>query len=112
MRTNEDRITMLHQQAAVLYNEDRDRRFRTFCAAGAAVCICILAAISMLIPRTVSNSFIEDTAESMNASIFSGSPVLSYLVIAILAFMLGITVTVFCFRLKKYLDEKDKPDLR
>ena len=30
------------------------------------------------------------------------------IVISILAFLLGITVTVFCFRLKKWMDEKDR----
>ena len=35
-----------------------------------------------------------------------------YLGIAILAFLLGITVTVFCFRLKKYMDGKGPEDPR
>ena len=48
----------------------------------------------------------------MNASIFSDSGVSGYLVIAILAFLLGITVTVFCFRLKKYMDGKGPEDPR
>ena len=40
--------------------------------------------------------------------IFGSSVVL--LVIAILAFLLGILVTVFCFRLKKWMSEKDRRD--
>lgn len=37
---------------------------------------------------------------------------LSFLVIASIAFVLGVAVTVFCFRLKKWNDEKDKEDDR
>ena len=37
---------------------------------------------------------------------------LGFLVIALIAFVLGVAVTVFCFRLKKWNDEKDKEDDR
>lgn len=110
MRTNEERIAALHTRTKQLKREEKNRRFYAVCAAGAAVCFAILAGIAVLIPRVSVNSYIDNTAESMNASIFAGSSVLGYLVIAILAFLLGITVTIFCFRLKKYLDEKNQED--
>ena len=46
----------------------------------------------------------------MSASLFSGSGALGYIVIALLSFLLGVSVTVFCFRLKKWQDERDRED--
>ena len=37
----------------------------------------------------------------MNGSIFAGSSMLGYLVIIIIAFVLGSAVTVFCYQIKK-----------
>ena len=110
MRTNEERINALHARTSQLKKDQQNRRFYTICAASAGVCFAILVGFAVLIPRVSIKSFVDDTAGSINASIFSGSDVLSYLVIAVLAFLLGITVTIFCFRLKKYLDEKNQED--
>ncbi len=112
MRTNEERITALHSRTAKLKKEAENRRFAAVCALSAAVCLAILAGLAFLIPRVSQNSFSGDAPGSMNASIFSDSGVSGYLVIAILAFLLGITVTVFCFRLKKYMDGKGPEDPR
>ena len=50
--------------------------------------------------------------QGMNGSLFANSPVLSYVVIAVIAFILGITVTAICYQLKKYQNEKDAGDLQ
>ena len=39
--------------------------------------------------------------QSMSGSIFAGSSMLGYLVIGIIAFILGVSVTVFCYQVKK-----------
>ena len=106
MRTNEERITALHERAGKLSRERRRRQFAAVCAASAAVCIGLLIGLACLIPKTVENPTVEYAKNSLNASIFSGSNMLGFIVIVILAFLLGITVTVFCFRLKKWMDKK------
>ena len=109
MRTNEERIAAMHGRALKLQKEEKDRRFFSVCAVSAVVCAGILIGMSAIFPR-VSEKRFPEASESMNASIFAGSNMLSYLVIAILAFLLGILVTVFCFRLKKWMSEKDRRD--
>ena len=42
---------------------------------------------------------------------FSDSGALGYIVVALLAFLLGVSVTVFCLRLKKWREKKDREDL-
>ncbi len=109
MRTNEERIAAVHGRALKLQKEEKDRRFFSVCAVSAVVCAGILIGMSAMFPH-VSEKRFPEASESMNASIFAGSNMLSYLVIAILAFLLGILVTVFCFRLKKWMSEKDRRD--
>ncbi len=110
MRTNEERIAALHSRTVQLRQEQENRRFAAYCAAGMAVCASILVCAALLISRASSLSFSDTAAEWMNASIFSDSKSLGYITIAILAFLLGITVTVFCFRLKKWMDRKERKD--
>ena len=112
MRTNEERISELHQRSAHLKQERKSRLFTLICAADASVCLIILFVFSGLVSRVSQNSLIDGTSEGMNASIFSGSSVLGYMVITILAFLLGIIVTIFCFRLKRYLDDTNHEDFR
>ena len=47
---------------------------------------------------------------SMSASIFTDSGYLGYIVIGIVAFLLGCAVTVFCLRLRKWQKDKEKED--
>ena len=112
MRTNEERAGALHRRAAHLEREQRNNRFRMVCAVSGAVCIGILIGVAVLIPGVTAAGFSAGSPAAMNGSIFSDSSVPGYIAIAILAFLLGITVTVFCFRLKKYMDEKDREDFR
>ena len=112
MRTNDERITALYRRAAQLDHERKNRSFILVCTLSAAVCIAVLVGIASLIPRAAENAFDSTAVEGMNASIFAGSSILGYIVIAILAFILGITVTVFCFLLKKRKDEKDRENFR
>lgn len=44
----------------------------------------------------------------MNGSILSGNGMLGYIVIGIIAFALGIAVTVFCYQIKKYQTGNDE----
>ena len=111
MRTNEERLGKLHKRAAQLERKQRNNRFSIICAVSAAVCIGMLSRMAALISEVSQTGFSDDVPAVMNASIFSNHNALSYIVIAILAFLLGIIVTIFCFRLKKYLDEKNREDL-
>ena len=111
MRTNEERITALHSRALQLKRQRKNQQFFAVCALTGAVCLGLLIEISSRMPDIADSRFIDGASDAMNASIFSSGSFLVYIVIAILAFLLGIIVTIFCFRLKKWLDEKDRGDL-
>lgn len=111
MRTNEERIAALHGRALQLKRERKNQQFAVICAVSGAVCLGVLIGLAAMMPGVSDSRFTVEASNAMNASIFSGSSSLVYIVISILAFLLGITVTVFCFRMKKWLDEKDRGDL-
>ena len=118
MRTNEERINAMHARASELNKQRRARRVRIMQAAGAAVSFAATIVLAVCIPRLVNfetnptGSPIgqAETSGTMNASIFGNSAVLGYVVIALLAFLLGVTLTIFCFRLREWQKHKDEQE--
>ena len=107
MRTNEERIAALHERVHEMEIEKRKRRVREAGVSGTVLGIIAVFAFAFLMPGMMANIHPLVIAKNLNASIFSNSSILGFLVIGIVAFLLGITVTVFCFRLKKW-EEKQK----
>lgn len=102
MRTNEERIKAMHKRADELERERRTLRSRMLgagCVAASLVLILITAAFMPKIYGTLAHA---ENIRNMNASIFASSSVLGYIIIGLLAFALGIAVTLFCYRLKKW----------
>lgn len=111
MRTNEERITALHSRALELKRERRNQQLAAFCALSGVVCLGLSIGIAVMVHDISAIRFNNAASDTMSGSIFSGSDSLVYIVIGILAFLLGVTVTVLCFRMKKWMDEKDREDL-
>jgi len=105
VRTYEERTRELHRRIDALKTAKQLRRFRITCAAAFAVSLAavILAAagVSQMVFQAPDPSL-----EGIAASIFAGHEHLKYVVIAVISLCLGILVTVFCFRLKKQMNEQ------
>ena len=108
MRTNEERIAALHARAEELRRERRKRRTRLAGAAGIIFCLALTVGLAAWIPHL--STVLSGTPDSMSGSVFSDSGALGYLVTALLAFLLGVCVTVFCLRLKKWREDRDQED--
>ena len=108
MRTNEERIAALHRRAAELEKEERSRLVRWITAAAAVVCLGVVVLLAVLLPGLSGRIAAGELQGSMNASMFADAAVIGYLVIGIVAFLLGVAVTIFCFRLKKWQEEQDR----
>ena len=102
MRTNEERIELMHQRAAQFRKEETDRRIRIVQIASVGLVLIVVILFACFMPHIAGTSVQEDVPVNMNASIFSNTKVLSFIVIAILAFLSGAAVTIFCFYLKKW----------
>lgn len=107
MRTNEERIADMHKMATDLKREKLHRQTLILSAASVVVCLALVIAVALSISGMNSVSTIGNSPEGMSASLFAGSDTLGFIVVGIVAFLLGASVTVFCFRLKKWQDTKE-----
>ena len=102
MRSHEERITETKRRIAKIERENRLRRNTIAMASAVAACLALLIGASLAMPgiaasiRTGNYSGFETTA-----SIYGGGAALGYIVIGLLAFLLGVCVTVLCFRLRQ-----------
>lgn len=107
MRTDEELVSAMHERAADLKREKIKRRL--LITAGAAVTTAsfsLLIFLAFWMPGVTGILAGEPSGTEMNASIFSASGAMGYLVIAVIAFLLGVSVTLFCFKLKQWQDSR------
>ena len=93
-------LERVHRRAAELEQQSIRRRIRLIQTVSAAGCLAAVIVIALTVPDVLP----ETTADPamMQASVFSGNSSLSYIVVGLLAFMLGIGVTVLCLKLRDY----------
>ena len=102
MRSHEERVAETKRRIAKIEREKRRRRNTVTMASAVAACLAVLIGASLAMPgiaasiQTGNYSGLETAA-----SIFHGGAALGYIVIGLLAFLLGVCVTVLCFRLRQ-----------
>lgn len=108
MRTIEERKRRIHERTAELRKEKQkkqQKQQRIIEAASIAACLFVLVGISSFMPEwTSSMSEISVSHVSGAASILGSHEQLGYIVIAILAFLLGVSVTIFLYRMRQRTD--------
>ena len=109
MRSHEERVVEAKRRIAKIEREKRRRRDTITIASAVAACLALLIGASLAMPgiaasiQTGNYSGLETAA-----SIFHGGAALGYIVIGLLAFLLGVCVTVLCFRLRQMSREDDQ----
>ena len=107
MRSHEQRVAAVKERIAQRERQRRKRRPMAV-AAFAAASLFLVLGLSFLV-----SSFEDSSAAGpyigyeTAASVFHSSGTAGYIVVGILAIILGVCVTVFCFRLRK-LEEKEE----
>ena len=105
MRTNDERIEALHRRAEELKTERNTRIMQAASAACGFILVVIIASFMPVLSERITPY---DAELSLKGSILSGSGMLGYIVIGIVAFALGVTVTVFCYQIKKCQTGRDE----
>lgn len=103
MRTTEERIRLVRKRTAQLKKEKREKRQRLATALSAAACLALIVSIGVWMSSVMSGQTSEGNAAlhvSGAASLFSSNAVLSYIIMGILAFFLGVCVTILLYRLR------------
>ena len=99
----------LFRRIAKIEREKRLRRNTVTMASAVAACLALLVGVCLAMPGIAAKIQTGDYyGFEMAASIFHGGAALGYIVIGLLAFLLGVCVTVLCFRLRQMNREDDQ----
>ena len=102
MRSHEERVAEAKRRIAKIEREKRLRRDKITMISAAAACLALLIGASLAMPGIAAHIQTGDySGFETAASIFHGGAALGYIVIGLLAFLLGVCVTVLCFRLRQ-----------
>ena len=101
MRDTEKRVEAVQQRMGALRRVRHNRRMAWLTGATAAVCICLLIAVSMMMPARNAGTG-QGGASGAAASIFAHHASLGYAVIGILGFLLGVALTLFGIVLRRH----------
>ena len=102
MRSLEERVAETKRRIAARQREKRRRRNTIAMASAVAACLALLIGTSLAMPGIAANIQTGDySGFETAASIFHGGAALGYIVIGLLAFLLGVCVTVLCFRIRQ-----------
>ena len=102
MRTYEERAAEAKRRIAAREREKRLRRCKITMISAAAACLVLLVGTSLAMPGIAARiQGSNGSGFETSASIFHDSPALGYIVIGILAFLLGVCITALCFRLRQ-----------
>ena len=109
MRSLEERVAETKRRIAARQREKRRRRNTITMVSAVAACLALLVGASLAMPGITANIQTGDySGFETAASIFHGGAALGYIVIGLLAFLLGVCVTVLCFRLRQMNREDDQ----
>ena len=109
MRSHEERVAETKRRIAKIEREKRLRRNTIAMASAVAACLALLIGASLAMPGIAAKIQAGDySGFETTASIFHGGEALGYIVIGLLAFLLGVCVTVLCFRLRQMNREDDQ----
>ena len=110
MRSLEERVAETKRRIAKMEQEKRLRRDKITMISAAAACLALLIGASLAMPGIAANIQTGDySGFETAASIFHSGAALGYIVIGLLAFLLGVCVTVLCFRLRQ-MNREDEQD--
>ena len=108
MRSLEERVVETKRRIDKIERAKRRRRNTITMASAVAACLALLIGASLAMPGIAASIQTGDySGFETAASIFHGAAALGYIVIGLLAFLLGVCVTVLCFRLRQMNREDD-----
>ncbi|MDD4369680.1 MAG: DUF4179 domain-containing protein [Anaerostipes sp.] len=102
MRNNEERVAAVKRRSKDLEQKRKKNQGRMICLSAIASCLALIVGISLVMPD-VAGDFSHDTIDNfaMTASVFQGSGAMSYIIIGLLAFALGVCVTILCYQINR-----------
>lgn len=111
MRTSEERARLIHRRTAEIKQERRIKRQRRLDAACMAVCLLLVIGIGAMMPGLMRNAADGSIVHpSGTASLLGSHAALGYIIMGLLAFLLGVCVTVLLYRLRRRGERQKQED--
>lgn len=109
MRSTEERAAAVRRRVAQIERRKRQRRNRIAALSSVAACLAVVVGVSFVMPGISEKLTAGDYAGyETAASIFGGSAAAGYVIIGLFAFVLGVCVTILCFRLKVFRKKNEE----
>lgn len=111
MRSHKERVDKVRRQIDASERQKSRRRSQMLIVTSTVVSLFVIVGLSVCMPdivRKVTRGSYGDL--EMAASIFSNSEVIGYIIVGLISFLLGICVTILCFRARKLQQENREVD--
>ncbi len=112
MRTNEERCQLMHEKAVLLAKEYRRKKIKITGAISMVSSLGLVLVMGIWIPKVPDSIAAATHYSGMNGSILTTNPVFSHIALALLSFMLGVSVTALCYQLKRWEEVKELDERR
>lgn len=101
MRSNEERVVEVKRRIAEKKRQKKLRRSRIAAVSAVAACLVLIVVLSLFMPGIAGQLRPGGYSDyEMVASMFGENGALGYIIIGLLAFFLGVCVTILCFRIR------------
>ena len=111
MRSTEERVAAVKRRVAQIERQKRQRKNRIVALSSVAACLAVIVGAAFAMPAISEKLLVGDYAGyEAAASIFSSSAAAGYIIIGLLAFVLGVCVTVLCFKLRKFRKKDEETE--
>ena len=109
MRTNEERTGLIHQRTAEIKRERQKKKQRAWDMICIAACLILIVGIGSFLPDWVVGIPGGEVHHASGAASLVGShAALGYILMGIMAFLLGVCVTVLLYRLRRRNERKQR----
>lgn len=105
MRNTDEQLREIMRRTDVVKEKRTIRKHLRMSVLSACICAVLLTVVSFYLPRLSAAS--QESGMHRYGSLLLAAPYIGYVVVGILAFALGICVTLLCIRLKE-LREKER----
>lgn len=111
MRTSEERARLIHRRTAEIKQERRIKRQRRLDTVCMAACLFLVIGIGAMMPGLMRGAADGSIVHpSGTASLLGSHAALGYIIMGLLAFLLGVCVTVLLYRLRRRGERQKQED--
>lgn len=110
MRSHEERIAEVKRRIVEKERQKGRQRRQIAAVLGVAACLAVIVGASFAMPG-ISEQIVQGTPSGFETAgtILGGNTVPGYIIIGLLAFLLGVCVTILCFRIRR-LDKEEQTE--